>query len=261
MHAMLNVAFKAARKAGQIIVRGYDRVDTLSVSQKGRSDFFTEIDQQAEKIIIETLREKYPYHQIIGEEGGTLLGDGVNVWIIDPLDGTHNFIHGLPHFCISIAYMYKNKLEHGLIYDPLRDELFTASQGSGALLNQKRLRVGQRTKLSEVFLSTGFPVRAPEQYEYEMALLNQLIPKVADIRSTGSAALDLAYVAASRFDAYYEFHLAAWDIAAGALIVQEAGGIVSDDQGGDNYLERGKVIAANMRLHNELLKEAQSIKI
>ncbi len=249
---MLNVAFKAARKAGQAIVRGYDRLDTVSIAEKGRNNFVTEIDQLAEKIIIEELREKYPYHQIIGEESGTLVGDGVNVWIIDPLDGTHNFIHGFPHFCISIAFMYKNKLEHGLIYDPLRDELFSASRGSGAMLNQKRIRVSQRHKLEEAFISTGFPVREPEQYESEMALLNRLLPQVADLRCAGSAALDLAYVGCGRLDAYYEFHLASWDIAAGALIVQEAGGMVTDDQGGENYLERGKVMAANTRLHGEL---------
>lgn len=253
MHPFLNIATTAARKAGNIIVRALERVNELELTQKQNNDFVTEIDVQAEQAIIEIIRKNYPFHGILAEESGSLPGEET-VWIIDPLDGTTNFIHGLPHFCVSIAVQQKGRIEHGLIYDPMRHEFFTASRGAGAHLNNRRLRVSSRTTLQGSLLATGFPFRNPARVPSYMQTLQSLLTQVAGVRRAGSAALDLAYVAAGRFDGYWEYDLGAWDIAAGSLMVQEAGGLVSDDKGTEQYLQTGNVIAGNPKIFKAILQ-------
>ncbi len=253
MHPILNIAFQAARKAAQQILIGLDRLDRISIVQKQAHDYMTSVDQAAEQEIVNIIRKTYPEHQIITEETGLIPGKEENTWIIDPLDGTHNFIHGYPNFTISIAFLHRGKLQNGLIYDPLRQELFTATRGEGARCNDKRIRVSQQSKFDLAFLGTGLPICYGDELTKMMSLLNQLLPKVADIRISGSAALDLAYVAAGRLDGYWENNIKAWDFAAGALIVQEAGGVTSSFTGQDNFFETGAIIAANLKLHPLLL--------
>lgn len=257
MHPLLNIANRAARAAGTTIVRALERLDTIQLIEKQHNDFVTEVDQQAERIIIETIRKTYPNHAILAEESGSLEGNEIT-WIIDPLDGTTNFIHGFPHFAVSIAIKEKNRIEHGLIYDPLRHEVFTTTRGAGAQLNNRRIRVSSRSNLQGSLIGTGLPVRHPEQIAPCMKLLESLIPQVAGIRRAGSAALDLAYVAAGRLDGYWEFNLAPWDIAAGALMVQEAGGLVTDSLGGDDYVDSGNIITGNPKIFKQLLQAIHS---
>lgn len=253
---MLNTAKTAARKAGTVILQALDRLDRIKVTEKSRNDFVTEIDQRAEKIIIETLQTAYPDHAFLGEETGETTGttDSEHTWIIDPIDGTKNFIRGFPHFCVSIALKYGQHIEHGLIYDPIRNEYFTASRGKGAHYNDQRIRVSQTHKLIDSLLGTGFPHRTPERVKQYCKGLFKILPIVSGVRRAGSAALDLAYVACGRLDGFWEFDLKPWDIAAGALIVQEAGGFVSGMTGKEDYLETGNVIAANPKIHQALLK-------
>lgn len=254
MHPTIHIALKAARRAGDIILRSIDRVDLVQTQEKGVRDFVTEIDRKSEAEIINILRTAYPSHQILGEESG-LSGPNRSdcVWIIDPLDGTHNYIRGIPHLCVSIGFQQKGKLEHALIFDPIRQEVFTASRGEGARLNDnKRLRISQTQQLSYALMGTGFPtpIDALTQHTKYIAAL---LPQIADLRCSGSAALDLAYVAAGRLDAFVEVGLKSWDLAAGALIVKEAGGLVSDFSGGQEYLERGEILAATPKIFNMLL--------
>lgn len=258
MHPMLNIAFSAARKASSVIMRYLDRLDTINVREKSLHDFVSDVDKQAEQEIIYIIRKAYPNHKIVAEESGTSKGSEENIWIIDPLDGTTNYVHGVPHFCVSIAFQHRGKLLHGLIYDPIRQELFTASQGSGARLNNKRLRVSGQRKFEDAYLSTGFPDSSHEQFPNTLKIFSSLLPQVADIRTLGSACLDLAYVAAGRLDGYWEMGIQPWDMAAGALLVQEAGGFVSDVYGSENYLQHGSIVAANTNLFKPLL---QNIKI
>jgi myo-inositol-1(or 4)-monophosphatase len=252
MNPVINIAVRAARAAGNIITRHASRVDTLTVQTKGRNDFATEVDRMAEEEIIRTLKKTYAGHAFLGEEGGQR-GEGDYVWIIDPLDGTANFLHGFPHYAVSMALQVRGKTEHAVIYDPIRDELFHASRGEGAFLNNRRLRVSSQGVLEGSFLGTGFPARYPQHIEPYMASFNAIISAAGGIRRAGSAALDLAYVAAARLDGYWEIGIKPWDMAGGALLVAEAGGFVSDFAGGDDYLASGHIIAAPPKLHKELL--------
>lgn len=252
MHPMINIATKAARKAGNIMLRYIDRLDTISVEQKGHNDFVSEIDRQCEQVIIDTVHAAYPDHGILGEESGHHAGDDFT-WVIDPLDGTLNYLHGFPHFCVSIAVKRKDQLEQGLVYDPLREELFTATRGQGAQLNGKRIRVSKCNHLNMALLATGFPARNLAELDLYLDTYRALIGKVSGVRRTGSAALDLAYVAAGRCDGFWEFGLGEWDMAAGAVLVQESGGVTSDAAGTDSYLRTGSIVAANPRVAEEVL--------
>lgn len=254
MHPLLNVADRAARKAGDIIIRSMDRLDLIKKEEKSPHDYVTDVDRRAEQEIIDIIKKHYPDHAIIAEESGHIPGQEDYTWIIDPLDGTTNFIHGFPHFCVSIAIQHKNRIEHGLIYDPVKQEVFSATRGSGALLNQKRLRVPDRRPFDEALISTGLPYRDTERLGFQLKILHAIQIEACDIRRTGSAALDLAYVAAGRFDGYWELGLKLWDIAAGALIVQEAGGLVSGLGGYENHLETGDILAANPKVFKRMLQ-------
>jgi myo-inositol-1(or 4)-monophosphatase len=253
MHPMTNIAVRAARSAGNVLLRYFDRVDTLSITAKGMNDFVSEVDRAAEDAIIEVLRKAYPDHAILAEESGKHDGNDYQ-WVIDPLDGTTNYLHGLPHFAVSIALKHRGVLEHGVIYDPMREEMFTASRGSGALLNDRRLRVSQRKDLDGALLGTGIPFRDQRHVDAYLGMLKDLIKDTSGIRRPGSAALDFAYVAAGRLDGFWELGLSEWDFAAGALLVREAGGTVTDIGGGDRYLETGNVIAGGVKLHAAMLK-------
>lgn len=254
MHPMLNIAVRAARKAGNLIAKSYEMPDTVETSQKGTNDFVTNVDKEAERLITEVIRKAYPQHTIIGEEQGQLLGEDNDVqWVIDPLDGTTNFIKRLPHFAVSIAVRVKGKTEVAVVYDPMRNELFTATRGQGAQLNGYRLRSTQAKDLSGTILATGFPFKAKQHSATYMNMLGKLFTECADFRRTGSAALDLAYVAAGRVDGYFEIGLKPWDFAAGELIVRESGAIVTDFTGGHNYLRSGNLVAGNPKVVKALL--------
>jgi myo-inositol-1(or 4)-monophosphatase len=256
MQPALNIAIKAARRAGQIINRASNDIDLLKVATKQPNDFVTEVDKAAEAAIIETLLEAYPGYGILAEESGRQVAKGNEEyqWIIDPLDGTTNFIHGLPQYAISIALAKGNSLEQAVIFDPNRNELFTASKGGGAFLNERRIRVSRRTKLQESLIGTGFPYRMFEHIDLYLAIFKELAQKTAGQRRPGAASLDLAYVACGRYDGFWEFGLAPWDMAAGALLVAEAGGLISDLRGEANYLETGNVIAGTPKVFAPLLK-------
>lgn len=253
MHPMLNIAIRAARAAGDTIVREMDRVSDISIDIKGKNDFVTEVDRQAEYIIIETIKKAYPDHAFLGEETGKS-GDSDYLWIIDPLDGTTNFLHGIPHFAISIALQHKGRLDQAVIYDPVKQELFTASQGKGAQLNNKKIRVSSQKTLEGALLATGFPFREEQEVDKFIKSFKALFPKIAGIRRAGVASLDLAYVACGRFDGYWEYSLKPWDIAAGVLIVQEAGGISSEISGGVDFMENGNIMSANPKMIKSMLK-------
>ena len=262
MHPALNIAIKAARRAGQIINRASNDLDSLKVAAKQPNDFVTEVDQAAEAAIIETLREAYPGYGILAEESGESAGKGKQdteyQWIIDPLDGTTNFIHGMPHYAISIALAKNGVVEQAVVFDPNRNELFTASKGSGAFLNERRIRVSRRTKLQDSLLGTGFPYRVFDHVDTYLNIFKELTQKTAGQRRPGAASLDLAYVACGRYDGFWEFGLAPWDIAAGALLISEAGGLVSDLRGDANYLDTGNVIAGTPKVFAPLLGVVQS---
>lgn len=260
--AMLNTAIRAARNAGNLINRYVDRVDTLKVRNKQPHDFVTEVDRLAEQEIIGTLSKAYPGHAFLGEEGGFQNHTEARqpTWIIDPLDGTTNFLHGFPQFAVSIALRHKDQLQVGVIYDPSRNELFTATRGGGARLNNRRIRVNTDSKFENSLIATGFPYYQYDDLERYLNILRTVITKTAGIRRPGSAALDLAYTAASRFDGFWEFNLKPWDIAAGTLIIQEAGGIVSDFDNGHSYFESGNILCAPPKIHRELLHIIQGIK-
>ena len=229
MHPFLNTATTAARKAGNLIIRAMQDLSTLKVEEKAPHDYVTEINHQAEFLIVDILHKAYPEHSILTEESGqTAIGDSDYEWIIDALDGTHNFIHGIPHLCISIAIKYKGKLEHGLIYDPFRDELFTASRGNGARLNNYRIRVANLSSLKQSLVSTTIITNSSQSLAKQTTIFNKIMPDIAGIRMEGAAALSLAYIAAGRLDAFWCDDLKIWDMAAGALIVREAGGIVTN---------------------------------
>ncbi len=253
MNPTTNIAVRAARQAGSIIMRSFSRLDSLTVSEKQANDYVTEVDRSAEQAIIDTIRKAYPGHSILAEESG-LHGKDAYQWIIDPLDGTTNYLHGFPQFAISIALMHRGRLESAVIYDPTRDDMFTADRGGGALLNDRRLRVSEQRTLKGALLGTGIPFRDQRHIDTYLGMLKDLVRETAGIRRPGSAALDFAYVAAGRLDGFWELGLSVWDFAAGALLVEEAGGVVSDIAGGSRHLETGNVICANVRLHTELVK-------
>jgi len=254
MHPLINIAVRAARSAGRILMRYYEHTESLKIDQKSRNDFVSEVDRQAEQAIIQELHSKFPSHGILGEETGNHKGNDYQ-WVIDPLDGTTNYLHGVPQFAISIALKHKGELRHGLVYDPLREEMFTASRGGGARLNDRRLRVTQRPGLDGALLGTGFPFRDQRFLPEYLKMLEALIKDTAGIRRPGSAALDFASVAAGRTDGFWELGLAQWDFAAGALLVREAGGVVSDIAGGERFLETGNVVAGGFKVHGAILKE------
>jgi myo-inositol-1(or 4)-monophosphatase len=252
MHPMLNIAVRAARSAGNIIVRHLDRVDALTIDTKQRNDFVTEVDRQAEREIIAVLRKAYPNHGILAEESGAQAGDDY-LWVIDPLDGTTNFLHGFPQFGVSIALQHKGVLEQAVVYDPLRQELFTAGRGSGAMLNERRIRVTRARGLEGALLGTGFPFKIKPHLDAYLGMFRDLFQDTAGIRRAGAACLDLAYVAAGRLDGFWEIGLNRWDMAAGALLVQEAGGIVGDFAGGKDYLDSGNVVAGTPKVYQAML--------
>jgi myo-inositol-1(or 4)-monophosphatase len=246
VHALLNIAVRAARNAGEIIVRSMNRLESLQVASKGRNDFVTEVDKAAEQEIIAHIRKYYPGHAFLAEESGETPGKGgesETVWIIDPLDGTTNFLHGFPQFSVSIACRHRGRMEHAVVYDPLRQEIFTASRGEGARLENHKIRVSKQRTLDGALVATGFPYRANVNYiDAYLAMLRVVMEQSAGVRRPGSAALDLAYVACGRVDAFWEIGLAPWDTAAGMLLIQEAGGRTGTLTGAP-YNHRGNIIA------------------
>jgi myo-inositol-1(or 4)-monophosphatase len=251
---MLNVAVKAARAAGAIINRAALDVEAVRISQKQVNDFVTEVDQNSERVIIETLLTAYPDHGILAEESGSTHGNpnADHIWIIDPLDGTTNFIHGFPVYCVSIALQVRGKLEQAVVFDPTRNDLFTATKGRGAFLNDRRIRVSKRTRLNECLLSTGFPFRPDDDFNKYLSLMGDIMQRTAGLRRPGAAALDLAYVAAGFSDGFFELGLKPWDMAAGALLVTEAGGLISNFTGEGPYLEHEEWLAASPRNYAQL---------
>ncbi len=250
---MVTIAVRAARRAAGIISRAAGNLDVLTVRHKSLNDLVSEVDRAAEEAIIDTLKSSYPDHAILAEESGAT-GDSEYVWIIDPLDGTTNFLHGLPIFAVSIALMHKGQLQHGVIYDPTRNDLYTASRGDGAFLNDRRLRVSKRDKLIDGLIGTGFPFRMFDYIDPYLGILKDLMTRTAGVRRPGSAALDLAAVAAGRLDGFWEIGLSPWDMAAGVLMITEAGGMVGDLEGNDRYLERGHIVAGNPKIFGQLIQ-------
>jgi myo-inositol-1(or 4)-monophosphatase len=254
MHPMLNIAIRAARSAGNLVMRYVDRLDTLAVESKQRNDFVSEVDRMAEEEIIAVLRKAYPGHGILAEESGARAGrNDEYVWVIDPLDGTTNFLYGFPQFGISIALKHKGIIEQGVVYDPVRQDLFTATRGAGTQLNNRRVRVSQRKDLHGALLGTGFPFRQQQHLDAYLGMFKALFPDTAGLRRAGAASLDLAYVAAGRLDGFWEIGLSEWDMAAGVLLIREAGGIVTDFGGGDRYLETGNIVAGGPKVHHAML--------
>ncbi|PPD05697.1 MAG: inositol monophosphatase [Methylobacter sp.] len=253
MQPMLNIAVRAARNAGDIILRSSENVEHLRVSQKGKNDFASEIDEKAEREIINVIKAAYPDHSILAEESGLHEGNDF-VWVIDPLDGTTNFLHGFPQYAVSIALKYRGRLEVGVIFDPMRNELFTALRGGGAMLNNRRLRVTTQNSLRGALIGTGFPFKNLQYLDAYLGMFKALSTDSAGIRRAGAAALDLAYLAAGRLDGFWEIGLHEWDMAAGILLIKEAGGVVTDFSFNDNYLESGNVIAANPKMHQMMYK-------
>jgi myo-inositol-1(or 4)-monophosphatase len=254
MHPMLNTAVKAARKAGSIINRASLDLDLIRVSSKGRSDFVTEVDRAAEQAIISTLTTAYPNHSILAEESGASgpEGDADYLWIIDPLDGTTNFIHGFPQYAVSIGLRHGGHITQAVVYDPTRNELFTATRGRGAFLNDHRLRVSKRDQLEDCLIGTGFPFRRLDDLDEYVEVFTRVTKNTAGVRRAGAASLDLAYVAASRLDGFWEFGLSPWDIAAGSLLIIEAGGLIADLHGDGDYLETGDVVCGAPKIFPKL---------
>jgi len=258
MHPLLNIAVKAACQAGKIIARHLDDRDTLTVHQKGPNDWVTSVDSAAEAEIIHIIRKVYPHHSILGEETGLHPGDDTQ-WIIDPLDGTLSYLHGFPQFAVSIAVQHKGQIEHGVVYDPLSQDLYTASRGAGARLNERRIRVSTLHSLEDSLIGCAFPYHArTEHFDRQFKILKKVFTTCADVRRTGSAALNLAYIAAGRLDGCWETGLKAWDMAAGVLLVREAGGFVSDFNGQNEFLTSGNLIAGTRRVQSELLTIIQT---
>ena len=254
MHPMLNIAIRAAREGGRVILRNTRRLDTLTVNTKARNDFVSEVDVQAEQAIIETLRKTYPDHGIIAEESGAQNSANDEFqWIIDPLDGTTNYLHGFPQFAVSLALKQQGKLTQAVVYDPMREEMFTASRGGGAQLNDRRIRVSDAHSLTGSLLGTGFPFKAQQHLDAYLGMFKALFPDTAGIRRAGAASLDLAYVAAGRLDGFWEIGLQPWDMAAGVLLIQEAGGLAGDFMGGNKHMDNGNIVAANPKLFKAML--------
>lgn len=253
MHPMLNTAVKAARSAGKIIMRHSHELDRLTIETKGRNDFVSQVDHRAEAVIIDVIRKTYPDHAILAEESGRHAGHEYE-WIIDPLDGTTNFIHGFPQYCVSIGLKHKGTLTQAVVYDPGRNELFTASRGHGAYLNDRRIRVSKRTHLDDALIGTDFPFGEAKYLSEYVTMMRKVMMQTAGVRRAGAAALDLAYVAAGRLDAFWEMGLSPWDMAAGSLLIQEAGGLVSDFDGEGHYLDNGRIVAGSPKVFSQLLQ-------
>ena len=252
---MLNVAIKAARAAGAIINRAALDVEAVRISQKQVNDFVTEVDHASEAVIIETLLTAYPDHGILAEESGSQHGNpnADHIWIIDPLDGTTNFIHGFPVYCVSIALQVRGRIEQAVVYDPSRNDLFTATRGRGAFLNDRRIRVSKRTRMQESLISTGFPFRQGDNFNHYLLMMGDVMQKSAGLRRPGSAALDLAYVAAGFTEAFFETGLSPWDVAAGSLLVTEAGGLVGNFTGESDFLEQREILAGTPRVYGQMV--------
>ena len=260
MEPMLTIALKAARKAGELIERAFERLDTINIEEKGHNDFVSDIDKKAEQEIIYHLKKAYPDHRFVGEEFGDSGNENSDYqWIIDPIDGTTNFIHGIPQFSVSIACLYKGQLEHAVVYDPIKREEFTATKGKGAFCNDRRIRISNRRSFSGALIGTGIPFNgfALEHIDEYLSCLKEIASETSGIRRPGSAALDLAYVAAGRFDGFWETSLKPWDIAAGILLVKEAGGLICDFQGGNNYMKSGNVVCSTPKIFKPLVQIVQ----
>jgi myo-inositol-1(or 4)-monophosphatase len=255
MHPTVNIAVRAARAAGDVILRYHNQVDLLTIENKSINDFVSEVDKTAEKAIINQIKKAFPKHSILAEESGEILGDSDFQWIIDPLDGTTNYLHGFPQYAVSIALLEKQVMTHGVIYDPFKEELFTASKGEGAYLNNERIRVTMSNGLQDTLIGTGFPFKHPKHLDCYLETFKAIHPHVSGIRRAGSAALDLAYLAAGRLDGCWEIGLNSWDIAAGSLLVKEAGGFIGDFSGRDQYMETGNVVAGNADVYKALLQK------
>ncbi len=258
MHPMLNIAVKAARRAGSIVNRAALDRTQLEIRSKRANDFVTQVDRAAETAIVEIIRQAFPDHAILAEEAGDLPGRDASAkaeyrWVIDPLDGTTNFIHGFPQYCVSIALQQRGATVHGVVYDPAKNELFTASKGSGAFLDDRRVRVSKCTQLKDALIGTGFPFKELPRLELYFRQMKEVMQSASGVRRAGAAALDLAYVAAGRMDGFWEMGLSAWDMAAGALLIQEAGGLVGDLDGNAGYLESGDIVAATPKVFPQLL--------
>jgi len=256
LHPMLNIAVKAARAAGAIINRASLDLDVLKINTKSPNDFVTEVDQAAEEAIIDTILTAYPGHGILAEESGRERGAKHSdyVWIIDPLDGTTNFIHGFPYYCVSIALAFRGKVEQAVVYDPTRNDLFIASKGRGAYLNDKRLRVSKRTRLADSIIGTGFPFRKGDNFQRYLKMMEDVMPLCAGLRRPGAAALDLCYVAAGMYDGFFETGLNPWDIAAGALMITEAGGLVGNFTGESDFMHQREILAGSPKIYGHLVK-------
>jgi myo-inositol-1(or 4)-monophosphatase len=255
MHPMLNIAVKAARRGGSIINRAALDGTALEVRAKQINDFVTQVDKAAERAIIEVIHKAYPDHAILAEEAGAIESQRAeHRWVIDPLDGTTNFIHGFPQYCVSVAVQHRGSTAHAVVYDPAKNELFTSSKGRGAFLNDRRIRVTRCLKLADALVGTGFPFKEFKRVERYMAQLRVIMGSSAGVRRAGAAALDLAYVAAGRLDAFWEMGLSPWDMAAGALLIQEAGGLVADFAGGQDFLASGDICAATPKVFPQLLE-------
>jgi myo-inositol-1(or 4)-monophosphatase len=256
MHPMLNIAVKAARLAGKIITQASNNLDVLTVQHKSLNDLVSEVDRAAEEAIIDTLTRAFPDHSILAEESGAT-GQSEYQWVIDPLDGTTNFLHGFPQYAVSIGLLHLGIPTQAVIFDPTRNDLYTASRGRGAFLNDRRLRVSKRDRLIDGLIGTGFPFRMFEHADAYSAMLKDMMQKCAGVRRPGAASLDLAAVAAGRFDGFWEVGLAPWDMAAGILMITEAGGLVGDFEGNDTYMARGQIIAANPKLFSQIIQVLQ----
>lgn len=255
---MLNTAVKAARRAAAVINRASFDIDRVKVTEKGHNDFVTEVDKAAELAIIEVLKTAYPDHAILAEESGAsanLHDENGNVWIIDPIDGTTNFIHGFPQYCVSIALQQRGQITQAVVYDPTRNDLFTASKGAGAYLNEKRIRVSRRDRMADALIGTGFPFRGTDHLDEYMKMFRIMTERCAGLRRPGAAALDLAYVAAGRLDGFFEKGLQPWDVAAGSLLITEAGGIVGNFSGESDYLYKGDVIAGTPKIFAQMIAQ------
>ncbi|MDF7671080.1 inositol-1-monophosphatase [Orbaceae bacterium ESL0721] len=260
MQPMLNIAIRAARKAGNVAIKAYGNPTSIEINNKADNDFVTNVDIAAEALIIETIKKAYPDHTIIAEESGLIKGREADIqWIIDPIDGTTNFIKNIPHFAVSIAVRVKGKTEAAVVYNPMSNELFTASRGQGAQLNGYRLRVGNTKDLNGAMLATAFPINTKQYSECYFAVMQKLFQKCGDLRCFGSAALDLAYIAAGRVDGFFEIGLKPWDIAAGELILREAGGVMTDFAGNTNYMVSGNIIAGNPKIVKDFIVTTQNL--
>ena len=260
MHPMLNIAVRAARAAGNVITRNMDRVDTLKIDKKQGNDMVSEVDRQAEYEVLRVLNKAYPDHAVLGEEGG-LIGDtnAEYTWVVDPLDGTTNFLHGFPHFNVSIALKHKGRASQAVVYNPVSQELFTATRGDGAWLNNKRIRVSKVHAMSEALLGNGFPYRDGDDLGKHIEMMSGLTSKSLGIRRPGACALDMAFVAAGRLDGYWISGFSEWDVAAGALIVREAGGLVNDYAGGSDYVSSGTLVCGNPKIAHSMIEVIKPI--